>query len=218
MNPEDIAHLRKLLTIHMNTALEGGQQFDEEGKIALASKYGGRAGGLQLAIDLLEMVAATPVKPPLSRASDPSKSPATTCAESQIRTRTDQPESSAISLPEAGLVEAASMMWGVLMQMPLNYGIGPAPIRGAHGSKIRPAWSDSVAADDVLPHLQGLCARIVRFLAPVPAFQPAPCTPQADRPSTASAAQVPVVATQAYTRNSPPDAPIPAFYPFPSAD
>jgi len=57
MNAEDIAHLRKILTIHMNTALEGAQQFDEEGKIALAAKYGGRAGGLQLAIDLLEMVA-----------------------------------------------------------------------------------------------------------------------------------------------------------------
>ena len=59
MNPEDIAHLRELLRSSMRAALATASQFDSEGRIALAAKYGGRAGGLEHAIALLDLVEAT---------------------------------------------------------------------------------------------------------------------------------------------------------------
>ncbi len=59
MTSEDIAHLRSMLVSSMKAALDHGQQFDAEGRIALAAKFGGRAGGLETAIELLDMVSKT---------------------------------------------------------------------------------------------------------------------------------------------------------------
>jgi len=221
MNPDDISHLRRLLVQSMEASLAHGRQFEAEGRIALAAKFGGRAGGLESAIELLDMVAASPVKLPLealSRASDPSKCPATTCAESQTQTRTDQPESSSISLPEAGLVEAASMMWGALMQMPPDYCIGHGPTRGAPGLETTRLAISAIAGGDVLPALLSLSGRVLNALAPLQASPPVPCAPPADRPSTASAAQVNLESPPATPHSTMPDAPIPVCCPFPSAD
>ena len=54
----DIRHLRKLLLSSMRAALATATEFDAGGRIALAAKFGGRAGGIEQAIELLDLVAA----------------------------------------------------------------------------------------------------------------------------------------------------------------
>lgn len=61
LSAADIRHFRDLLHSSFHSALMTATHFDNEGNTLLASKYGGRAGGLEHAIELLDMVCNTPL-------------------------------------------------------------------------------------------------------------------------------------------------------------